>query len=107
MKAAQHQILELIKTRSAYDITEQLLNLKDTSKLLQIFKLAAEQGGIRSYIIYMLYINGKTFYWKIVEETGFTKQHVWQILKDLKEEKIVDSDRRGFWFLSQEFLDSK
>ena len=105
--AAQQRILHILKTRSAYDITEQFLKLKDTSKLLQMFKLAAEQGGIRSYIIYMLYVDGKMFYWKLVEETGFSKQHIHKILSDLKKEGIVEADGQGFWFLSKQVLDSE
>ena len=97
---AQQEILHVLKARSAYDITEQLLKIKENSKLLQIFKFTAKEGGLRSYIIYLLYVNGKTFFWEIVKETGFSKRHVNRVLRSLKHDNIIDVDKRGFWFLT-------
>ena len=90
--ATQQQILHILKTRSAYDITEQLLDFQP------ILKLVAEQGGLRSYIIYMLYRDGKTNFWKIVDETGFSKSHTYCILRSLKNEGVIENDA-GDWSL--------
>ena len=97
MKAAQQQILHILKTRSVYDITEQLLDFQP------ILKLVAEQGGVRSYIIYMLYTKGKTNFWEIVKETGFTRRYVSQILKELKEKNFIDNIG-GDWFLVEQSI---
>lgn len=105
--ATQQQILTVLQKYSSYDLAEQFLKLRDNSKTLQVFKLAAEQGGIYSYIIYMLYTKGKTHYWKIVDETGFSKRHIWKVLGELKELNIVDSDGKGYWVLSDRFVHSK
>jgi len=93
--AAQQQILQILKTHTAYDITARFLNFQP------ILKLIAEQGGIRSYIIYMLYTKGKTNFWEIVKETGFTRRYISRILKELKQENIIDNEL-GDWFLREQ-----
>lgn len=61
--------------------------------------MAAEQGGVRSYIIYLLFINGKMIFHEIVEKTRMSPRHVYRVLQDLKRSRIIDIDHYGYWFL--------
>jgi len=69
------------------------------SQILIILRLTAEQGGLRSYIIYLLFIRGKQHFYEIVKETGYSEKHVNRVLFDLKRNKIVSVDNLGHWFL--------
>ncbi|MFQ6094859.1 MAG: winged helix-turn-helix transcriptional regulator [Candidatus Bathyarchaeia archaeon] len=69
------------------------------SRILEVFELAAEQGGIRSYVIYLLFINGKMNFYEILKEVGMTPQYVNRILKELKKTGVIDVNDVGYWFL--------
>lgn len=95
--AARPEAITLLKKHSAYDLAAKLADFMD------VFKLAAEHGGIRSYIVYLLYKNGEMGFWEIVRQTKFSQRWISQVLNDLKNELIVDVDK-GTWFLSEQFL---
>ena len=69
------------------------------SQILKFFKLCAEHGSARPYIIYLLFLNGKRYFYEVVKRLDMTPKYVGRILKELKTIDTVDVDDCGYWFL--------
>jgi len=70
------------------------------SQILKFFKLCAEHGSARSYIIYLLFLNGKMHFYEIVKNLQMHPKHIHRVLKELKDTNIVNVDDYGYWFLT-------
>jgi len=70
------------------------------SQILRFFKLCAEHGSARSYIIYLLFLNGKMHFYEIVKNLQMHPKHIHRVLKELKDTNIVTVDDCGYWFLT-------
>jgi DNA-binding HxlR family transcriptional regulator len=68
---------------------------------LKFFKLCAEHGSARSYIIYLLFLNGKMHFYEIIKNLQMHPKHIHRVLKELKTVNIVNVDDYGCWFLTR------
>jgi len=70
------------------------------SQILKFFKLCAEHGSARSYIIYLLFLNRKMHFYQIVKNLQMHPKHIHRVLKELKDTNTVNVDDYGCWFLT-------